>query len=77
MTKGGKCNPIPSFDGKTFTICTLTNGICTIGDPTTIPQPDCYSPVTKYAYTWNESTAKCQSCKGGSTPSTNNSTNGN
>lgn len=33
---GTKCNPIPSFDGSTYTICVLANGVCTVGDPSTI-----------------------------------------
>ena len=33
IAAGTTCNPIPSFDDTTNTICVLANGACTVGDP--------------------------------------------
>lgn len=35
-TNKGKCNPIPSFDGKSYTLCMIIDNVCKEGDPITL-----------------------------------------
>ncbi|TNV71570.1 hypothetical protein FGO68_gene4687 [Halteria grandinella] len=72
---GTTCNPVPSFDGKSYTVCALSSNVCTASDPSVLTSTTCYTKSV-YTYTWNDSTSKCVSCTGSTTP-TNNSTNGN
>ncbi|CAD8122988.1 unnamed protein product [Paramecium sonneborni] len=73
VATGTTCNPIPSFDGSTNTVCVLANNVCTAGDPSTISQDQCYRS-TVYSYTWNEATNKCVGCKSSSQNNNNNNT---
>ncbi|CAD8055987.1 unnamed protein product [Paramecium sonneborni] len=73
---GTDCQPVPSFDGKTFTVCIIQNGVCTASDPGTITDSKvCYTKSAQ-SYTWNQNTNKCEQCRAGATQqnTTNNNT---
>ncbi|CAD8055005.1 unnamed protein product [Paramecium primaurelia] len=72
---GSDCQPIPSFDGTSSTICVLQSGKCTATDPGTITDSKiCYSK-SAYTYSWNAATNKCESCLSGSVnPNNSNNT---
>ncbi|CAK67723.1 unnamed protein product (macronuclear) [Paramecium tetraurelia] len=77
---GTDCQPVPSFDAKSFTVCTVQNGKCAPGDPGTMTDPKICYTKSAYTYTWNSATSKCEKCLAGSTQpnnSNNNSSNGN
>lgn len=56
------CNPVPSFDLKTYTICgpTITEG-CTEVEGSTLLASTCQLYTLK-TFVWNENTQKCVSC---------------
>ncbi|CAD8175771.1 unnamed protein product [Paramecium pentaurelia] len=72
---GTDCQPIPSFDGTSSTICVLQSGKCAATDPGTMTDSKICYTKSAYTYSWNAATNKCESCLSGSVnPNVSNNT---
>ncbi|CAD8211579.1 unnamed protein product [Paramecium octaurelia] len=75
---GTDCQPIPSFDGTSSTVCVLQSGKCAAADPGTMTDSKICYTKSAYTYSWNAATNKCESCISGSVnPNNSNGTNNN
>nr|CAA59447.1 alpha-51D-immobilization antigen [Paramecium tetraurelia] len=75
---GTDCQPIPSFDGTSSTVCVLQSGKCAAADPGTMTDSKICYTKSAYTYSWNVATNKCESCISGSVnPNNSNGTNNN
>ncbi|CAK61922.1 unnamed protein product (macronuclear) [Paramecium tetraurelia] len=75
---GTDCQPIPSFDGASSTVCVLQSGKCAAADPGTMTDSKICYTKSAYTYSWNAATNKCESCISGSVnPNNSNGTNNN
>ncbi|CAD8113351.1 unnamed protein product [Paramecium primaurelia] len=73
---GTDCQPIPSFDGTSSTVCVLQSGKCAAADPGTMTDSKICYTKSAYTYSWNAATNKCESCISGSVnPNNSNGTN--
>ncbi|CAK67224.1 unnamed protein product (macronuclear) [Paramecium tetraurelia] len=57
---GTDCQPIPSFDGSSSTICVLQSGKCAAADPGTMTDSKICYTKSAYTYSWNAVTNKCE-----------------
>lgn len=64
VAKGTTCNPVPKFDGKSFSVCSLQGGKCVDGDPGALTQADCFR-LSVSTYTWDTKNSKCSACGSG------------
>lgn len=74
MAKGTVCNPIPSFDGLSFSVCVLQGGKCVLGDPSALTSDVCFR-LSASTYSWDSKNNKCVSCGVAATDTTNNTNN--
>lgn len=58
---GTDCNPVPSYDGATFSICVPSANGCVAGEGSTLNQASCFGDSVG-TYTWNPTTSKCEAC---------------
>ncbi|CAK82827.1 unnamed protein product (macronuclear) [Paramecium tetraurelia] len=57
----GYCTRFYNWDKNTKQQCSLTEGKCSLKNPSTLSQSDCFK-VSEYTYTWNTETSRCQVC---------------